>query len=173
MRELIPADAIAARVRELGAEITRDYRDSPGLVLVGILRGSLCFLADLARAIDLPVRIDVMALRSYAGETGGTVELLAGPFDPVEGADVLLVEDIIERGATVARATASLLAAGARSVEVCALLWKPAGGGAPGRYTGFEIPDAFVVGYGLDLDQRYRNLPFVAILDEPGNHGPA
>ncbi|MCC6388370.1 MAG: hypoxanthine phosphoribosyltransferase [Dehalococcoidia bacterium] len=168
MRELISAGAIAMRVRELGHEISRDYRDSPGLVLVGVLRGSFCFLADLARAIDLPVRIDVMALRSYAGETGGAVEMLAGPFDPVEGADVLLVEDIIERGATTARAAGMLMAGGARSVEVCTLLWKPSGGGTPGRYTGFEVPDAFVVGYGLDLDQQYRNLPFVAVLDEAG-----
>ncbi len=173
MRELISAGAIATRVGELGRQVARDYRESPGLVLVGVLRGSFCFLADLARAIDLPLRVDVIALRSYAGETGGAVEVLAGPFDSVEGADVLLVEDIIERGTTIARAAAILKAKGARSVEVCALLWKPSGGGEPGRYTGFEIPDAFVVGYGLDLDQRYRNLPFIGVLDDPGRQAPA
>lgn len=168
MRELIPAADIAARVRELGAVIGADYRDSPDVVLVGVLRGSFCFLADLARAIEIPVRIDLLALRSYQATSGGEVERLAGPFDSVAGADVILVEDIIERGSTVDCASELVMAAGARSVAVCTLLWKPAAGGPRARYTGFEVADEFVVGYGLDLDQRLRNLPYVAVL-EPGD----
>ena len=166
MRELISAEAIGARVHELGAEIARDFAGAPDLVLVGVLRGSFCFLADLARAIDLPLRIDLVALRSYDGETGGDVRVLAGPFGSVRGASVVLVEDIIERGATVTEAVALLEREGARSVDVCTLLWKPSARAAAGRYVGFEVPDEFVVGYGLDFEQRYRNVPFIGVLDD-------
>lgn len=169
MHVLINEQEIAARVHELGAEIAKDYAAAGDLVFVAVLRGSLCFMADLMRATELPLRLDVLDIRSYQGDTGDEPVISHGPMDSVTGADVIVVEDILERGTTLARAVDHLRAAGARSVEVCTLLRKPgmAAANAPQpRYVGFDIGPGFVVGYGLDYDQHFRNLPFIAIPGE-------
>lgn len=166
---LLSSDDIAARVRALGAAIARDYADSTDLVLVGVMRGSVCFLADLMRAIERPLRIDFCGVRSYSGTTGGNPELISDLLGEVRGADVIVVEDIIERGVTLRAAMELISRQGPASLDVCALLrkdvpreWEP-----KARYIGFEIGPEFVVGYGLDYEQRFRNLPHIGI-PEPG-----
>lgn len=162
---LIPAEAIASRVAELGAEITRDYAGCDKLVLLGVLKGSLLFLADLARCVEMPTRIEFVWSRSYAGTLGGEPEVYAPPALDLAGADVIVVEDIIERGTTLKRVLAMVADSGACSVSICALLRKPGAGflDLPVRYAGFDIGHEFVVGYGLDLDEEYRGLPFVGV----------
>jgi hypoxanthine phosphoribosyltransferase len=163
---LIPAERLRARVEEIGREITRDYDGKP-LVLVGVLKGALVFLADLMRSIDLPVALDFVGLSSYVGtQTTGTIELTADLTRPIEGKHVLLVEDIVDTGLTMQWLVKRLLARGPESVAVCALLVKPARARAvvPVRYRGFDIADEFVVGYGLDHDGRLRNLPYVGVV---------
>jgi hypoxanthine phosphoribosyltransferase len=169
MRLLLSSDDIADRVRALGAAIARDYAGSRDLVLVGVMRGSVCFLADLMRAIDRPLRIDLCGVRSYSGTEGGDPELLSHLLGDVRGADVIVVEDIIERGMTLRAATELISQQRPASLEVCALLrkdvpreWEP-----KARYVGFEIGPEFVVGYGLDYEQRFRNLPYIGV-PEPG-----
>lgn len=169
MQPLISASTIAHRVRELGASIRADYAASPDPVLVGVLRGSLPFLADLMRAIDRPLRVDLLTIRSYQGTGAAPPELLSGLSEPLAGSDVLVVEDIVDRGETIAAVTGVLAASGARSVAVCSLLVRRERALPPGiepRYAGFEIGPDFVVGYGLDYNQRYRNLPYIAVLGE-------
>jgi hypoxanthine phosphoribosyltransferase len=168
MRELISADRIADRVRALGAGITQDYASSADLVLVGMLRGSVCFLPDLMRAIDLPLRVGFLGLHRYDGTLGGDLRLSADETDNLAAADVVIVEDIVEHGTTLNAALELLRDRMPRSVAVATLLWKP--GSAKFsfeelRYVGFEIGPEFVVGYGLDHDQRYRNLPFVGVFE--------
>ena len=169
IRELISAGAIEKRVAELGRAITSDYAASTDVVLVGILRGSLVFLADLARQVNLPLRVDCLGLRSYAGKVGGEVRLTAELLDDVRGADVIVVEDIIERGTTLRMALDVIRGGAPRSMAVCALLRKPAAHDVASfpeaRYVGFDIGDAFVVGYGLDHDGLFRNLPYVGVLE--------
>jgi hypoxanthine phosphoribosyltransferase len=155
---------IRDRVRELGREITRDYAGrSP--VLVSVLKGGSMFLADLFRAIELPLRIDFMSISAYAGgsQASGVVRILKDLDREVLGEDVVVVEDIIDTGLTLSYLLTSLADRGPSSLEVCTLLDRSVRRIAPldVRYTGFDCPDVFVVGYGLDYQERYRNLPFI------------
>jgi hypoxanthine phosphoribosyltransferase len=164
---LLSASTIAARVADLGAAITRDYQERP-LSLVCVLKGSFVFAADLSRAIDLPLRVDFLGVRSYGAgtETSGVVQITQDLSRPIEGEHVLLVEDIIDTGLTIAHLIELLRTRGPASVGVCALLHKPTRKRVqvPIDYCGFTIEDRFVVGYGMDADERHRNLPFVAVL---------
>jgi hypoxanthine phosphoribosyltransferase len=165
---LVPPDDLQQRVRELGAEISKDYADRD-LVLVCVLKGAVFFLSDLMRAIDLPCEVDFMAVASYgsATDSSGVVRILKDLDTVIEGRDVLIVEDIVDSGLTLSYLMRNLKARGPRSLEVCALLTKPERRKVelPARYIGFEIPDRFAIGYGLDHAERYRNLPYVAALD--------
>jgi hypoxanthine phosphoribosyltransferase len=165
---LLSAEEIAARVRELGAEITREYAGRP-LMLVCVLKGSFVFAADLARAIDLPVRIDFLGVRSYGvdTETSGVVQITHDLSRPIEGEHVLLVEDIVDTGLTIAHLINLLRTRGPASVRVCALLHKPARARIQVKidYLGFTIEDRFVVGFGLDFAERYRNLPYIGVIE--------
>lgn len=162
-------ETIAARVRELGAEITADYEGRP-LLLISILKGAIFFLADLARAIDLPVEIDFLAISSYVQEhrEAGTkaIRFLKDLDRPVKDMDVLIVEDIIDTGLTLHYILRSLALRRPRSLEVCTLLDRPEQRLAdfPVRYRGFEVPDDFFVGYGFDHRQSYRNIPYIAYM---------
>jgi len=166
---LIAADRVQERVRELGAEISRDYAGRD-LVLVGVLRGAAVFLADLMRALAVPCEVDFMAVSSYgsSADSSGVVRILKDLDDPVTGRDVLIVEGIVDSGLTLSYLLRNLAARDPASLEVCTLLSKPdrLRAEVPVRYTGFEIPDEFVIGYGLDYAQKYRNLDHVATLPE-------
>lgn len=158
---LLNAQEIQARVREVGQEISRDYAGrSP--ILIGVLKGALVFVADLVRAIDLPVRVDFMSISAYGdGQSkSGVVRILKDLDESIAGQDVILVEDIIDTGLTLTYLLATLRARGPASLEVCGLLDKSARRiiDVPIRYKGFDIPDEFVIGYGLDYQGRYRNL---------------
>lgn len=165
---LVTADDLLRRVGELGAEIARDYAGRP-LLLVGVLKGAVFFLSDLMRFIEIPVEVDFMAVASYgsATDSSGVVRILKDLDVAIEGRDVLIVEDIVDSGLTLQYLMRNLGSRNPRTLEVCALLTKPERRKVdlPTRYVGFEIPDRFVVGYGLDYAERYRNLPFVAVLD--------
>lgn len=163
---LYTEDQIRQRVGELGKEIARDYTGRD-LHLVTIVKGSIPFLADLMRAIDLPLSLDVLGVASYAGtQSSGEVRLTKDLDDPIEGRHVLVVEDIIDTGLTLAYVLRNLRQRAPASVRVVTFLDKPAGRGTPvdADYVGFTIPDAFVIGYGLDWNQQYRNLPYVGVL---------
>ena len=164
---LVQADDLQHRVRELGAEISRDY-ESRNLVLVGVLKGAIFFLSDLMRAITVPVEVDFMAVASYGSATksSGVVRILKDLDAAIEGRDVLIVEDIVDSGLTLQYLLRNLGARNPASLEVCALLTKPERRKVelPTRYVGFEIPNRFAIGYGLDHEERYRNLPYVAAL---------
>jgi hypoxanthine phosphoribosyltransferase len=165
---LLSEEQIAAKVAELGARITSDYGGQE-LTLVSVLKGSLPFMADLMRSIDLPLRIDLMEVSSYGGnatESSGLVRILKDLSAPIDGRDVLIVEDIIDTGLTLNYLVRYLRGKNPRSIRICALLDKPARRlvEIPIDYVGFEIPDAFVVGYGLDFGEVYRNLRFVGVL---------
>jgi hypoxanthine phosphoribosyltransferase len=166
---LVEAEDLQRRVRELGAEISRDYVDRD-LVMIGILKGAVLFLADLMRELEVPCEVDFMAVSSYgsATDSSGVVRILKDLDASIEGRDVLLVEDIVDSGLTLHYLLKSLGAREPRSLEVCALLTKPERRRVdlPIRYVGFEIPNRFAIGYGLDHLQRYRNLPYVAALQE-------
>jgi hypoxanthine phosphoribosyltransferase len=166
---LVPAEDLQRRVRELGEEISRDY-DGKDLFLVGVLKGAVFFLSDLMRAIEVPCEVDFMAVASYGSSTdsSGVVRILKDLDATIEGRDVLIVEDIIDSGLTLSYLLRTLRAREPRSLEVCALLTKPERRKVdlPIRYTGFEIPNKFAIGYGLDHAERYRNLPYVATLRE-------
>ncbi len=162
---------IAERVTELGAQITADYAGKD-LILVGVLKGSCVFLADLMRAIDLPLTIDFMSVSSYKDGTKSTgdVEILKDLSNPIRDKDVLVVEDIIDTGLTLSRLLDILGSRGASSIKLASFLDKP----EPRiktelsiDYTGFVVPNKFVVGYGLDAAGRYRNLPFIAVVRDP------
>jgi hypoxanthine phosphoribosyltransferase len=162
---LISEAELRARVRALGEQITRDYAGR-SLVVVGVLKGSFIFLADLVRAIDLPLTVDFIGISSYQGtRTTGVVQITSDLGRPVEGKDVLLVEDIVDTGLTMRYLLENLATRGPASLKVCALLEKPARAQIAVRidYRGFVIGDEFVVGYGLDWDGRMRNLPFVGV----------
>src|SRR6187402_3357217 len=165
---LLREDEIAAKVRELGSRISADYAGQQ-LTLVSVLKGSLPFMADLMRAIDIPVRIDLMEVSSYGGtatESSGLVRILKDLSASIEGEEVLIVEDIIDTGLTLNYLLRYLRGKDPRSLRICALLDKPARRlvEIPIDYTGFVIPDEFVVGYGLDYGEFYRNLPFIGVL---------
>ena len=167
--EIVVSEAdLQRRVRELGEQITADYAGRPPL-LIGVLKGACFFLSDLARAIGLPVEIDFMAVSSYgsATHTSGVVRILKDLEVDLTGRHVLIVEDIVDSGLTLQYLLRNLGARGPRTLEVCALLTKPERRRVElsPRYVGFEIPDRFVVGYGLDYAERYRNLPYVAVLN--------
>jgi len=169
---LVQADDLRHRVRELGEEISRDYADRD-LLLIGVLKGAVFFLADLMRHIEIPCEVDFMAVASYgsATESSGVVRILKDLDTPIEGRDVLIVEDIVDSGLTLQYLMRTLRARSPASLEVCALLTKPERREVelPARYIGFEIPNKFAIGYGLDHAERYRNLPFVAVLTQPGD----
>jgi len=166
---LIDADTIAAKVRELAAQITRDYRGKE-LTVVSVLRGSFVFAADLIRAVDLPLQVDFLGVRSYgdATETSGVVQITSDLSQSVQDRDVLLVEDIVDTGLTLRFLLDNLATRAPRSLKLAALLHKPARTRVPLPidYLGFTIEDVFAVGYGLDCAQRYRNLPYIGILPE-------
>jgi hypoxanthine phosphoribosyltransferase len=168
---VFPAEVIARRVRELGAEIGRDYAGRTP-ILVAVLKGSFVFLADLVRAIPSPLSVDFMAITSYApGRRGGVVRIEKDLSLPVSGRDVLFVEDIVDTGLTLGYLIKNLRAREPASLAVCTLLDRKVRrlANLPLRYVGFEVPDRFLVGYGLDQGERLRNLPYLAALpEEPG-----
>ena len=168
-RRLISAQDIAVRVAALGDEIAARLPDG-ALTVVGVLRGAFVFMADLVRAIPRDVRCDFLGVRSYgaATETSGVVQITSDLSLPVAGQHVLLVEDIVDTGLTLRYLLDLLQAQGPASLHVCTLLSKPSRRrvDVPLDFVGFEIPDRFVVGYGLDADQKYRSLPYVALVDE-------
>ena len=165
---MLSAETIAARVRELGAQITADYVDHP-LVLVCVLKGSFVFAADLARAIDLPLRIDFLGVRSYGEgtESSGVVQITQDLSRPIAQEDVLLVEDIVDTGLTIAHLMDLFRTRQPQTVKVCSLLHKPARARVQVKvdYLGFTIEDKFVVGYGLDYAEKYRNLPYIGLVE--------
>ena len=162
---VVTQEELARRIAELGAEITADYVGRAPL-LVGVLKGAFVFMADLSRAIDLPVEFDFMAVSSYGSATksSGVVRIVKDLDIDLTGRDVIIVEDIIDSGLTLAYLRKNLLARNPASVEVCALIVREGLQKADPelRYVGFRLPPAFVIGYGLDVAERYRNLPFVS-----------
>jgi hypoxanthine phosphoribosyltransferase len=166
---LVQRDELAHRVRELGEEISRDYRGRD-LFLVGVLKGAVFFLSDLMRYLEVPCEVDFMAVSSYGSSTdsSGIVRILKDLDAPIQGREVLIVEDIVDSGLTLSYLLRTLKAREPASLEVCALLTKPERRKVdlPIRYVGFEIPNRFVIGYGLDHAERFRNLPYVAVLQE-------
>jgi hypoxanthine phosphoribosyltransferase len=166
---LVPADDLKRRVTELAGEISRDY-EGKDLVLVGVLKGAVFFLSDLMRQLEIPVEVDFMAVASYGSATksSGVVRILKDLDAVIEGRDVLIVEDIVDSGLTLQYLLRNLGARNPRSLEVCALLIKPERRKVDllTRYVGFEIPNRFAIGYGLDHAEHYRNLPFVAALKQ-------
>jgi hypoxanthine phosphoribosyltransferase len=166
---LVQPDDLKRKVREIGERITADYAGRD-LLLVCVLKGAVFFLADLMRAIEIPCEVDFMAVSSYGSETdsSGVVRILKDLDRPIAGRDVLIVEDIVDSGLTLQYLLRNLGAREPASLEVCALLTKPDRRKVelPTRYVGFEIPDKFAIGYGLDVAERYRNLPYVAALTE-------
>jgi hypoxanthine phosphoribosyltransferase len=166
---LIDEDALSTRVAELGAEVSADYQGRD-LLLIGVLKGAVFFMADLMRHITVPCEVDFMAISSYGDSTdsSGIVRILKDLDINIEGRDVLVVEDIIDSGLTLSYLMRNLESREPASLEVCALMTKPDRReiDVPVRYIGFEIPNRFVVGYGLDFGERYRNLPYVAVLSD-------
>jgi len=171
---IVESDRLQWRVAELGAEISRDYKGRD-LFMMGVLKGAVFFVADLMREVHTACELDFMAVSSYGSDTdsSGVVRILKDLDSSIEGKDVLIVEDIVDSGLTLNYLLRNLRGRNPRSLEVCALLVKPARRKIelPIRYVGFEIPNRFVVGYGLDLDQRYRNLPYVAAIGEQPGEG--
>jgi hypoxanthine phosphoribosyltransferase len=164
--ELISAEAIARRVAELGAKITEDFRPhAEDIVVLGVLKGSILFMADLVRAIELPVLMDFIGVASYGDATAssGVVQITQDLTKPVEGKHVLVVEDIVDTGHTVSYLLENLATRRPASIKLCSLLHKPERAEREVHidYLGFTIPNKFVVGYGLDVAQRWRNLPFI------------
>lgn len=166
---LISKEEIEAKLKEMGTQISKDY-EGKDLLLIGVLKGAFIFLADLMRTIDIPVEVDFMAVSSYGSstESSGVVRILKDLDAEIEGKDVLVVEDIIDTGLTLSYLIGNLKSRGANSVSVCTLLDKPERRKADVglKYKGFDIPDKFIVGYGLDYAQKYRNLDQIYILKE-------
>ncbi|MGH7282410.1 MAG: hypoxanthine phosphoribosyltransferase [Polyangiaceae bacterium] len=165
---MISEEKIRARVKELGAQISAEYKDRP-LVLVCVLKGSFVFAADLARAIDLPLRIEFLGVRSYGEgtESSGVVQITQDLSRPIAGEEILFVEDIVDTGLTLAHLKDLFRTRQPSSVKVCSLLHKPARARVEVKidYLGFTIEDKFVVGYGLDVAEKYRNLPFIGVVE--------
>ena len=171
LETMYSAEEIAARVKELGAQITRDYQGKD-LVLIGVLKGSCVFMTDLMRAIDLPMEIDFMAVASYKDGTvsTGDVEIIKDLMKPVRGKDLIIVEDIIDTGLTLTRLVELMKTRGTNSTKIATLLDKPEpriNKELKVDYCGFTIPNKFVVGYGLDVAGRFRNLPFISVVKDP------
>jgi len=166
---LVQQDDLAHRIAQLGEEISRDYRGR-SLLLVGVLKGAIFFVSDLMRHLEGECEVDFMAVASYGSQTdsSGVVRILKDLDAPIEGRDVLIVEDIVDSGLTLSYLLRTLNARDPATLEVCALLTKPERRKVdlPIRYVGFEIPDRFAIGYGLDHAERFRNLPYVAVLGE-------
>ena len=166
---LLSQEQLEQRVAQLGAEITRDFEGRSPL-FVGVLKGCFVFMADLMRHVDLPCSIDFMAVSSYGSgtKTTGAVKIIKDLNQDIEGRDIILVEDILDSGVTLHYLTEYLSVRKPATITIATLMDKPSRRKAPvfARYSGFEIPDAFVVGYGLDYDERYRNLPYIGILKE-------
>ena len=164
---LIDEETLHGRIAELGAQISDDYRGED-LLLIGVLKGAIFFMADLMRSIEIPCEVDFMAISSYGAgiDSSGVVRILKDLDVSIEGRNVLVVEDIIDSGLTLSYMLRNLEAREPASLEVCALLTKPdrRENDVVCRYVGFEIPNRFVIGYGLDFAERYRNLPFVGVL---------
>lgn len=165
---LVSQQQLQDKISELGAQISRDY-DGHELLLVSILKGSVVFMADLMRAITIPCAIDFMVVSSYGGSnttTTGLVKIVKDLDQDLSGKDVLIVEDILDTGVTLSHLMPMLQMRNPRSVKICSILSKPSRRKAEIEpdYCGFEVPDEFVVGYGLDYDERYRNLPYVGVL---------
>jgi hypoxanthine phosphoribosyltransferase len=164
---LVQADELQHRIKEMAADVSRDYKGRD-LLLIGVLKGAVFFLSDLMRHLDIPCEVDFMAVSSYGSSTdsSGVVRILKDLDAPLEGRNVLIVEDIVDSGLTLQYLMRTLEARNPASIEVCALLTKPERRkvDTPARYVGFEIPDKFAIGYGLDYAERYRNLPYVATL---------
>jgi hypoxanthine phosphoribosyltransferase len=166
---LIDEETLAVRVGELGAEVSADY-EGRDLLLIGVLKGAVFFMADLMRHLTVPCEVDFMAISSYgdATDSSGIVRILKDLDINIEGRHVLVVEDIVDSGLTLSYLMRNLESREPATLEVCALLTKPSRRevDVPVRYVGFEIPNKFVVGYGLDFGERYRNLPYVGVLSE-------
>jgi hypoxanthine phosphoribosyltransferase len=164
---LLSSDTIRSKITELGSRISADYKDK-NLLMVSILKGSVVFLADLMREMKIPVRIDFMSVSSYGAgvKTSGVVKITKDLDIPLEGYDVLIVEDILDSGLTLHYIIDMLKSRRPKSVSICTLLDKPERRSIEviSDYTGFNIPDKFVVGYGLDYAEKYRNLPFIGVL---------
>jgi len=170
IKTLYTPEQIQARVREIGAQITRDYQGKQ-LVILCVLKGSFVFASDLARSIDLPLRVEFLGVQSYGDDTAssGVVQITLDLAKPVEGEEVLIVEDIVDTGLTLDYLMHQVQARNAASVKVCALLHKPARTKKKVSidYLGFTIEDVFVVGYGLDWAQKYRNMPEIGVVIAP------
>jgi hypoxanthine phosphoribosyltransferase len=172
-RVMYSAEQIAARIAELGAQITKDYQDvGRELVLVGVMKGSILFMADLARKIELPCTMELIGIASYGDETksSGVVRITHDLTKSIEGKHVIVVEDIVDTGLTIHYLLENFATRLPRSVKVASLLHKPerALQKVPIDYLGFTIPNEFVVGFGLDFAQRYRNLPFIGVVEGAG-----
>jgi hypoxanthine phosphoribosyltransferase len=169
---LISEEALQTRIGELAAEISADYAGRE-LLVIGVLKGAVFFIADLVRRLDVPCEIDFMDLSSYGSSThsSGVVRILKDLDISIVGRDVLVVEDVIDSGLTLSYLLKNLAARGPASLEICSLLTKPGHRRLTieARYIGFKLPDVFVIGYGLDLSERYRNLPYIAALSDPAS----
>lgn len=167
-RILITEDELRQKVKELGEQITKDYEGKP-LLLVGILKGSVVFMADLMREIKTDCKIDFMSVSSYGSGTvtSGEVQIILDLRKPIQNYDLLIVEDILDSGVTLSYLRQLLSARGPKSIKICTLLDKPDRRKRDIKpdYCGFSIPDEFVIGYGLDVDEKYRNLPYVGIYE--------
>lgn len=166
IKTLLTREEVEKRIKELAKEIEKDYCGKD-LLVIGLLKGSIMFMSDLIKEMDLPVMIDFMSVSSYSGTTStGVINVLKDTDISVKDKDVLIVEDIIDTGLTLSHVKKLLEDRGAKSLKICTLLDKPSRRTVEmkGDYVGFEIPDEFVVGYGLDYDQRHRNLPYVGIV---------
>ena len=165
---LLSEQQIADRVRELGEQLTRDYKDKQNLLLIGVLRGVAVFFGDIMRQVDLELDIDFLSVSSYGSSTrsSGVVRILKDLDESITGRHVVIIEDIIDSGLTLSYLVRLLQERRPASLEICTLLDKPSRRliEVPVKYVGFTIPDQFVVGYGLDYDQKFRNLPFVGVL---------
>lgn len=170
VRTLISEEEVAKRIKEMGEEISRDY-EGRLLHLICILKGGVFFMCELAKRVSLPLTLDFMSVSSYGGETvsNGIVRLLKDLDEPIEGKDVLIVEDIIDSGNTLSYLIEVLKQRNPASIELCTLLDKPerrVKKEVTVKYTCFTVPDQFIVGYGLDYDQRYRNLPYIGVIEQ-------
>lgn len=175
-RPIVTQEQMRMRIRELGRQITVDYANKD-LILVGVLKGAYAFYADLARAIRIPMRVDFLVVTSYSGKpkSSGKVKMVTDLTEDIAGRDVLLVEDIVDSGLTAQYLVNTLLKRKPKSIKICSLLSKPERRekNVSIDYVGFEIPNKYVVGYGLDYQQKYRNLPYLAVLDTVDEDGQA